>query len=159
MSTQTDQSTSGPDEQEQVQNPLTLVMALKSAEAAAQLRATLLQGDGLQNEIDAALNELQTVHFARFVLLDGEPPKLAVITSYDDRFEDYIMSFTHRLGPIFDLILTKFVADAPATPVRDNAREFVEYVRSHDLRCVGSFYSAYPLMRVPEIVAAADAGS
>jgi hypothetical protein len=102
------------------------------------------------------MNMLNTVHFARFVLLDGDPPKLAVITTYDDDFKDYIMSFTDELGPIFDELL-KFVDGAPTSPVDQHVEEFVAYVLDHDERCVGSFYSAYPDKRVPDVKAPARA--
>ena len=154
MSTQTEgPAGSAGDAQEQVQSPLTLVMPLVSQQAADGLRAKLAQPGGMQQAIDDALNSLGTVHFARFVMLDGDPPKLAVITSFDDTFDDYIISFTKRLGPIFDTIL-QFVVDPPPTPVIDHGREFVEWVGAHDLGCLGSFYSAYPQKRVRDIVGA-----
>jgi len=135
----------------QVQQPLTLIMPLKSAQHAAQLRGALEHnGGGIRDAIEAALDALRTVHFARFVLLDGDPPKLAVITSYDDDFEGYIMSFTDHLGPVFDQLL-EFVEGAPPRPVAQHRDEFLAYVAAGDLRCVGAFYSAYPDKRVADI--------
>ena len=159
MSTEIDQpAADAVPEREQVQSPLTLVLPLASEEAAATVRGILSQPGGVTAAIEAALDELRTVHFARFVILDGEPPKLAVITSYDDDFRDYILSFTRRLGPLFDTIL-RFVSDPPTLPVADNAEEFVRYVEQHDLRSVGSFYSAYPLKRVGDIAPAPAPGA
>jgi hypothetical protein len=135
--------------QDQVQKPLTLVMPIRSKQHAQAL-STALDGPDLRNSIETALRNLRTVHFARFVVLDGEPPRLAVITSYDDDFEDYIMSFTDELGHIFDILL-EFIDTPPARPVRQHREEFLDYVREHDLTCVGSFFSAYPQLRVTDI--------
>lgn len=140
---------SSPNEQ-QVQKPLTLVLPFKSQQHAQALRDRLEDPQGLRTEIRAALDELHTVHFARFVVLDGEPPRLAVITSYDDDFEDYIMSFTDKLGDVFDAVL-EFIADPPPRPVKQHREEFLDYVKANDLGCVGEFYSAYPDKRVVDI--------
>lgn len=141
-------------EPEQLQNPLTLVLTLKSKQHAEGLRQQLLAGE-ITTMVAAVLDRLKLVHFARFVILDGDPPKLAVITSYDGDFDDYIREFVKRenLGDVFDRILA-VVADPPNTPVSDHADEFVEYIRAHDLRSVGTFYSAYPTKEVGDILRA-----
>src|SRR5262245_10915893 len=74
-----------------VANPLTLVMNIAPGDHYARLKALL---DNIQsmppdkNPIVKALDHLGIVHFARFVFL-GEK-QLAVITTYDGDFEDYI---------------------------------------------------------------------
>ena len=141
----------------QVQQPLTLIMPIKSAGHAQALKVALeVSEGGIRDAIESALDALNTVHFARFVLLDGDPGQLAVITSYDDDFEGYIMSFTDELGPVFDKLL-EFVEGAPPRPVQEHRDEFLAYVAANDLRCVGSFYSAYPDKRVADINAPAQA--
>src|SRR5512141_3262446 len=55
------------------QNPLTLIMKIKSPEDSAALQALLgkfLAMPRDQNPIDVALDRLAKVHFARFVFLD-----------------------------------------------------------------------------------------
>lgn len=136
----------------QVQSPLTLVMPLKSAQHAQALRQMI---EGLAaapvNPIEVALEALGSVHFARFVLLENDT-RLAVITSYDGDFERYVMDFVDHLGPEFDELLAA-VADWPADqPVQEHRDAFLDYVRAHDLRCVGSFYSAYPELPAIDIV-------
>jgi hypothetical protein len=136
----------------QVQSPLTLVMPLKDG-AADGLRA-LIEGlaQAPVNPVEAALDALHSVHFARFVLLENDT-RLAVITAYDGEFRTYVMDFIDHLGPVFDQLLS-FVADWPAEhPVQQHRDEFVAYVEDHDLRCVGSFYSAYPEVPVIDILA------
>ena len=143
--------------QQPVQSPLTLIMPIASAEAYEQLNQTLMQVQGLppsQNPIMVALNKLSTVHFARFVFLENNT-RLGVITSYDGDFEKYIMDFVDHIGDVFDMLL-KFMADAPPLPVQEHRQEFLDYVRSHDLRCIEPFYSAYPRSTVLDILAATE---
>ena len=152
QSLQADQSPQAGNGAGQVQSPLTLVMPIKDG-AAEGLRALI---EGLPklpvNPVDAALDALQNVHFARFVLLENDT-RLAVITTYDGDFRKYIMDFVDVLGPVFDELLS-FVDDWPSEqPVQTCRDEFLDYVEAHDLRCVGSFYSAYPQLPVNDIVA------
>lgn len=155
MSTQSPQAEQSPQARtgaDQVQSPLTLVMPIKDG-GAEGLRA-LIEGLGklAVNPVDAALDELRNVHFARFVLLENDT-RLAVITTYDGEFRPYIMDFIDVLGPVFDELLS-FVCDWPSEhPVQTYRDEFLDYVEAHDLRCVGSFYSAYPQLPVNDIVA------
>jgi hypothetical protein len=143
----------------QKQNPLTLIMKIKSPSDAAALKGMLNQFLSLpraQNPIDVALDKLAKVHFARFVFLDDDT-RLAIITSYDDSFEDYINDFIDVIGDIFNALLAH-MSDAPAIPVQQNRAAFLAYVRANDLTCFGSFYSAYPTLGVKTILAnAADA--
>ncbi len=135
----------------QVQSPLTLVMPIK--EGSAEGLIALIEGLAKApiNPVEAKLDELQSVHFARFVLLEGNT-RLAVITSYDGDFRKYVMDFVDHLGPVFDQLLS-FVDDWPPThSVQERRDEFVDYVEAHDLKCVGSFYSAYPEVPVNDIV-------
>lgn len=141
--------------QKAVQSPLTLIMTLKSPADYKPLNEMLL---GIQakppgeNAIWVALEKLNNVHFARFVFLENNT-KLAVITTYDGTFEDYIADFTREIGGIFDALLGHMV-DAPPRPVREHAKAFLDYVRANDLRGIEPFYSAYPKSTVADIHAA-----
>ena len=98
-----------------VQNPLTLVMAIKSPQDFAALSALLQKIQSAppdKNPIWTALNKLKTVHFARFVFLENNT-KLAVITTYDGSFEDYINEFIDEIGDVFNALLAH-MADALA---------------------------------------------
>lgn len=133
-----------------VQQPLTLVMPVRP-EASATLRAELEALQALpreHNPVITALDEIGTVHFARFVFLDDD--RLAVITEYDLDFDRYIMDFVDHIGPVFDQLL-RHMADPPPLPVQAHREEFLDYVRRHDLRCLGPFYSAYPERTVLDI--------
>lgn len=134
-------------------NPLTLVMTAKSPQDYAALRGLI---EGLQakprdqNPVAAALTQIGTVHFAWFVFLDES--RFAVITTYDGKFEDYILAFTEKIGDVFDKIL-EHIKDAPPLPVKQHPEEFLAYVQRNDLKCIPPFYSAYPNLPVSEIVA------
>ena len=135
------------------QNPLTLVMTIKSPQAAQELIGLLTQFDQMprdKNPINVALDGLKTVHFARFVFLDNNT-KLAVITTYDGTFEKYINDFVDHIGDIFNALLQR-MTDAPPLPVQQNRDAFLAYVKANDLTCFGTFYSAYPQATVMDIV-------
>jgi hypothetical protein len=139
-----------------VQNPLTLVMTIKS-EADHQAVAALLQkiqsAPSDKNPIWVALERLRTVHFARFVFLENR--QLAVITTYDGSFEDYINEFIDAIGDVFNALLAH-MKDAPLLPVQQHREAFLEFVRRHDLRAIEPFYSAYPRATVLDIHAALE---
>ncbi len=137
-----------------VQSPLTLVMPIRSPEDSAALHATIENLQALpreQNPIIRALDEIATVHFARFVFLDET--RLAVITTYDGDFATYINDFVDHIGDVFNALL-QHMAEAPPLPVQAHRQEFLDYIRRHDLGCVPPFYSAYPDRTVLDILAA-----
>jgi len=96
---------------------------------------------------------LRTVHFARFVFLEHN--QLAVITTYDGSFEDYINEFIDAIGDVFNALL-KHMKDASPIPVQQHRQAFLDFVRAHDLRAIEPFYSAYPRATVLDIHAALE---
>lgn len=132
-----------------VQNPLTLIMKIKSDDDYQKLNALLDHIQGLpanQNPVWVALDKLKTVHFARFVFLSNNS-QLAVITTYDGTFEDYINEFIDSIGDVFNGLLAH-MQDAPPLPVQQHRAEFLAYVKANDLRGIEPFYSAYPTATV-----------
>ena len=139
--------------QRPVQNPLTLVMRIRSPEDHGLLQAKLHHLQALpraQNPVIAALDAIGTVHFARFVFLDET--RLAVITTYDGDFDPYVNEFIDHIGLVFDDLL-QHMADAPPLPVARHREEFLDYVRRNDLGCLPPFYSAYPARTVLDVLA------
>ena len=137
---------------ELVARPLTLVMTIKSQQDFVELKALIGKLQSLppdRNPITVALNRLGTVHFARFVFLSDR--QLAVITTYDGTFDDYIDSFVNAIGEIFDQLLAHMV-DAPPLPVSSHRAEFLAYVKKNDLTAVPPLYSAYPTLKVLDIL-------
>jgi hypothetical protein len=134
-------------------NPLTLIIPLKEG-------ADLSQIGKAQTAIDAALNAVATVHYARFVVFDRSAPNLqpqggagpfslGVITTFDGDFDVYIQAFVNELGPIFDAFLSLSVDGAGLIPVAQHVQEFTDYIAAHDAsqqppNSGFGMYSAYP---------------
>jgi hypothetical protein len=140
----------------QVQNPLTLVMTIRSTDDHRILQSKLGDLQSLprdKNPVITALDKIATVHFARFVFLDET--RLAVITTYDGDFAAYINEFVDHIGDVFNDLL-QHMADAPPLPVQQHRQEFLDYVLRNDLRCLGPFYSAYPERTVLDILNAGN---
>lgn len=133
------------------QTPLTCIMPIKSAEDADKLAALLVHA---KPKVDAALTDLSTVHFARFVFLQNRT-QLAIITEYDGDFEGYISDFAIHIGEVFDALF-KHIENPPPAPVAQNRDAFIEWVRERDVPHSG-FFSAYPKSKVVDILAAVDA--
>jgi len=133
------------------QTPLTCIMPIKSPEDAEQLAKLLVVA---KPKVDAALSELSTVHFARFVFLQNRT-QLAIITEYDGDFADYISDFAIHIGEVFDALF-KHIENPPPAPVAKNREAFVQWVRERDVPHSG-FFSAYPESKVVDILAAVNA--
>ncbi|MGH3911208.1 MAG: hypothetical protein ACRDRM_10305, partial [Pseudonocardiaceae bacterium] len=85
-----------------IQNPLTLVMKARCEESWAGLRQAVEHLQSLSedtNPVTIALNQIGTVHFARFAFLE-EQQQLLVITSYDGDFAIYINEFINEIGDV-----------------------------------------------------------
>jgi hypothetical protein len=142
-----------------VQSPLTLIMTIRSLEDFEALNARIHQIQSAppeQNPIWIALDKLKIVHFARFVFLENNT-KLAIITTYDGSFDDYLNEFIDEIGDIFNVLL-QHMEGAPPLPVQRNRSQFREYVKSNDLGGIEPFYSAYPCATVLDIQAALTDG-
>jgi hypothetical protein len=125
-----------------VQRPLNVVMRIKSpvAEHASMLQAVIKSG---APSIEHLLRHSNMVHFARFVMLNNDT-ELALFTTYDAPFEDYIRHFARAAGPLFDKIF-EHIEEHPPMPVRNYPDEFVEHIRRFDRPSVGGyFFSANP---------------
>ena len=146
-------------------NPLTLVMPLKDGVNLQQLGGLIATA---KPAIDQALQTIGTVHFARFVVLDGStsnlqpgatgPYKLAVITSYDGDFNTYIQDFVNNIGKIFDMLLSMTTDGEALIPVEQNVEGFTKYVAQNDASQNAPnsefvMYSAYPCT-VQQVLAA-----
>ncbi len=138
-----------------VQNPLTLVMTIGSPEDFEALNARIHEIQSAppeQNPIWMALDKLKIVHFARFVFLENNT-KLAIITTYDGSFDDYLNEFIDEIGDVFNVLL-QHMKDAPPLPIQQNRSAFRDYVKANDLGGIEPFYSAYPQATVLDIQAA-----
>jgi hypothetical protein len=132
----------------QVQNALNLFLPLKSPAQWPALQRVLT---GAMPEVQEALRSLQYVHFARF-LPTPDFSALQTITTYDGGLNSYTMDFVAVLGDVFTAVL-RFIRGAPPLPVQRHPREFMAFVRSHNVPI--GVWSAYPDLTVLEIQRAA----
>ncbi len=140
-------------------NPLCLMMPVLPGTNPISIAAALQE---YQTKINAALTDIGTVHFARFILLDrsqanlmpnlgsGGPSDtlvLGVITEYDGSFNGYIEDFVAQLGEVFDALLQFVVGGKAVMPVADHVAAFEAFITANDaaqhLPNTG-LYSAYP---------------
>jgi hypothetical protein len=110
-----------------LQTPMNLVMPLRYPHAAyrAQFGQLLFAA---ADEVLSGLNNVGTVHFARFDIIQGS---LCMFSVYDGDFQGYIRDFIGTIGGVFDGLMT-FVKDPPPTPCGEYVDEFIDWVRNHD---------------------------
>jgi hypothetical protein len=147
-----------------VANALTLIMPLKEGVDLQQLGGLLTAST---DRVRAAMNEVGTVHDARFVVFDAStetfqpgptgPYKLGIITTYDGDFDTYIQDFVNNVGAIFDLLLSVTSDGSHLVPTSEHVADFTAYVSSHDLSrnppsSAFPMYTAYPCT-VQEVLA------
>ncbi len=126
-----------------VQSPLNLMLNIQPGKNEA-IASYLVQN---QAAINAALTQVGTVHFARFLMIPGTQ-YLFVITAFDGDFDAYIQAFTNILGDVFNLLLS-CVDPAPPLPVQQNVAAFQAFVKQYNLPT--GLYSAYPNCTVVQI--------
>ena len=141
----------------QVSHGLNLVLRLRDP---LQMPYLLLEIAKRQQQVGEALDELNFVHFARF-LPTRSGSALQVITEFDGDLEPYAMDFAIAIGDIFTVILS-FVVDRPPLPVKDHPDEFWAFIKRNNRVSIAGIslpeesyypvYSAYPEMTVLDIV-------
>jgi hypothetical protein len=146
-------------------SPLTLIMPVIPGTNPVTIAQTLAQ---YQPQLDAALESIGTVHYARTLYLDTSVPNLqpnlqsqgpfviCVITEYDGSFNAYIGDFVAQVGQVFDALL-QFVVGGPALiPVVNHVAAFTAFVAENDAsqhQPNEGMFSAYP-QTVQQILAA-----
>lgn len=134
------------------QQPLFVVLPIKApvAENARKLEALTRAGAHI---IEEALRDSQHVHFAWFSLVENRT-HLAMMTAYDGNFDAYVEHFAVKVSLFDDQF--KYLDVEQQTPIRDHPKQFVDNIRKHNRPPLGDyFFSAYPLVSVAEIRAAA----
>jgi hypothetical protein len=148
-------------------SPLTLIMPVIPGTSPVVIAQTLAQ---YQSQLDAALQSIGTVHYARTLYLDTSvanlqpnaqstgPFVICVITEYDGSFDAYIGDFVAQVGTVFDALL-QFVVGGPALiPVANNVAGFTAFIAQNDAsqhQPNEGMFSAYP-QTVQQILAAFD---
>ena len=116
-----------PAPSDHLQRAMNLIMPLHVPNIVARgaLTQVLFQAT---SEVFAGLDNVGTIHFARFDIVDGN---LCMFSVYDGDFAGYIRDFISSIGDVFDQIVSQ-VKDPPTMPVRENVDEFIEWVRARD---------------------------
>ncbi len=114
---------------ENVQRMMNLIMPLKDKSAIGRAKATLAIAQNV-DEIFAGLDNVGTVHFARFVLIGDN---LCMISVYDGDFTNYIRDFIATIGSVFDQVVGLVEGGEAITPSATHVEAFIDWVHAHDL--------------------------
>lgn len=112
-----------------IQRMMNLIMPLKDPSEIGRARTTLAIAQNV-DEIFGGLDNVGTVHFARFLLLQD---KLCMISVYDGDFTNYIRDFIVTVGSVFDAIMEQVEGGEAFIPTEENVEAFIEWVHEHDL--------------------------
>ncbi len=112
-----------------IQRMMNLVMPLKDKTAIGRAKAALAIASNL-DEIFAGLDNVGTVHFARFVLVDNN---LCMFSAYDGDFTNYIRDFIAQIGAVFDGIVALIEDGDAVLPTEDHIDEFIAWVQARDM--------------------------
>jgi len=114
---------------ESVQRMMNLIMPLKDKSPIGRAKSTLAIAQNV-DEIFAGLDNVGTVHFARFLLLGDN---ICMISVYDGDFSNYIRDFIATIGSVFDAIMSEVEGGDALIPTQDNIEDFIDWVHAHDL--------------------------
>lgn len=112
-----------------VQRMMNLVMKLKDPSSIGRAKAALAIAQNV-DEIYAGLNNVGTVHFARFVLMGDH---LCMFSVYDGDFTNYIRDFIATIGSVFDAVVALIEGGDAVIPTEQNVEAFIDWVHARDL--------------------------
>jgi len=114
---------------ENVQRMMNLIMPLKDKSAVGRANAAFAIANNV-DEIFAGLDNVGTVHFARFLLISDY---ICMISVYDGDFTNYIRDFIATIGSVFDEIMKVVEGGDALSPTTENIEAFIDWVHDHDL--------------------------
>jgi hypothetical protein len=129
-----------------VQRMMNLVMPLKDKSPIGRAFAALAIAQN-KDEIYAGLDNVGTVHFARFVIVDDN---ICMFSVYDGDFTNYIRDFIATIGSVFDAVVNLVEGGEAVIPSEQNVEKFIEWVHAHDMYQVSDV--ATDLLRDQEAV-------
>jgi hypothetical protein len=112
-----------------VQRMMNLVMPLKDKSAVGRALAALAIAQN-KDEIYAGLDNVGTVHFARFVIVDNN---ICMLSVYDGDFTNYIRDFIATIGSVFDAVVELVEGGEGVIPSEQNIEKFIDWVHDHDM--------------------------
>jgi hypothetical protein len=111
-----------------VQRMMNLIMPLKDKSAIGRAKAALAIAQN-KDEIYAGLDNVGTVHFARFVIVDDN---ICMFSVYDGDFTNYIRDFIVTIGSVFDAVVELVEGGEKVIPSAQNVEKFIDWVHDHD---------------------------
>ena len=108
---------------------MNLVMPLKDKSPIGRAKAAMAVAQNA-DEIYAGLNNVGTVHFARFVIVGDN---LCMFSVYDGDFTNYIRDFIATIGSVFDGVVALIEGGDAVIPSESNVEAFIAWVHAHDL--------------------------
>ena len=112
-----------------LQRMMNLIMPLKNKSPIGRAQAALTIAQN-KDAIYAGLNNVGTVHFARFVIVGDN---ICMFSVYDGDFNNYIRDFIVTIGSVFDAIVSLVEEGYEVLPSAHNVDAFIEWIRRHDL--------------------------
>ena len=97
---------------------MNLIMPLKDKSAIGRAKAAAAIAQNV-DEIFAGLDNVGTVHFARFLLIGDY---ICMISVYDGDFSNYIRDFIATIGSVFDEIVKLVEGGEAITPSEEHDR-------------------------------------
>ena len=121
---------------ESVQRMMNLIMPLKDKSAVGRANAAFAIANNV-DEIFAGLDNVGTVHFARFLLIGDY---ICMISVYDGDFTNYIRDFIATIGSVFDEVVKLVEGGEAITPRRNTSRP-------SSIGCMRTTFSRRPTSR------------
>ncbi len=118
-----------PQPSENLQRMMNLIMPLKDTSSIGRAKAALAIAQNV-DEIFAGLDNVGTVHSARFLLLGDN---ICMISVYDGDFSNYIRDFIETVGSVFDDVMMLVEGGDQMIPTTHHVEEFIDWVHAHDL--------------------------
>lgn len=112
-----------------MQRMMNLILPLKDKTAVGRAKAALAIASNL-DEIYAGLDNVGTVHFARFVIIENN---MCMISTYDGDFSNYIRDFVAQLGTVFDSVVKLIEGGDAMIPTNQNIDAFINWVHDRDV--------------------------
>jgi hypothetical protein len=108
---------------------MNLIMPLKIKSPIGRAQAALAIAQN-KDAIYAGLNNVGTVHFARFVIVGDN---ICMFSVYDGDFTNYIRDFIATIGQVFNAVVTLVEGGEEVLPCEDHVEAFIQWVHDRDL--------------------------
>jgi hypothetical protein len=112
-----------------VQCMMNLVMPLKNKSPVGRALAAMAIAQN-KDAIYAGLNNVGTVHFARFVIVGDN---ICMFSVYDGDFTNYIRDFIATIGSVFNAVVGLVEGGEKVLPCENNVEAFIQWVHERDL--------------------------